>query len=144
MDTLRMLAENTDGRAIVNRNDIAVGMKQITRDSSAYYLIGYNSTQAPTDGKFHNIRVRVKRPGVQVRAQEGLLGAHAAGRGPRAGAAKAGPAEAGGSGAQRGHRAAVARERRSHLDRDLARRQRQDARDLRLGAAAEAARGPSS
>jgi VWFA-related protein len=71
MDTLRLLAEQTDGRAIVNRNDLAVGMKQITRDSSAYYLIGYNSSQAPSDGKFHNIRVRVKRPGVQVRARKG-------------------------------------------------------------------------
>ena len=38
-------------------------MKQIIRDSSAYYLLGYNSTQAPTDGKFHEIKVRVKRPG---------------------------------------------------------------------------------
>lgn len=71
IDTLRILAENTDGRAIVNRNDLATGMKQIIRDSSAYYLVGYNSTQAPTDGKFHEIRVRVKRPGVQVRARKG-------------------------------------------------------------------------
>jgi len=71
MDTLRVLAENTDGRAIVNRNDIAAGMKQITRDQSAYYLIGYNSSQAPSDGKFHEIKVRVKRPGVQVRARKG-------------------------------------------------------------------------
>jgi VWFA-related protein len=71
MDTLRVLAENTDGRAIVNRNDIAAGMKQITRDSSAYYLIGYNSAQAPTDGKFHEIKVKVKRPGLQVRARRG-------------------------------------------------------------------------
>ena len=71
MDTLRMLAENTDGRAIVNRNDLAAGMKQITRDSSAYYLLGYNSSQAPSDGKFHEIKVRVKRPGVQVRARKG-------------------------------------------------------------------------
>jgi VWFA-related protein len=71
MDTLRVLAENTDGRAIVNRNDIAAGMKQITRDSSAYYLIGYNSSQAPADGKFHEIKVRVKRPGVQIRARKG-------------------------------------------------------------------------
>ena len=70
-DTLRALAENTDGRAIVNRNDLAAGMKQITRDSSAYYLIGYNSSQAPSDGKFHEIKVRVKRPGVQVRARRG-------------------------------------------------------------------------
>jgi VWFA-related protein len=71
MDTLRLLAEQTDGRAIVNRNDLAAGMAQITRDSSAYYLIGYNSADAPTDGKFHSIRVRVKRPGVQVRARKG-------------------------------------------------------------------------
>src|SRR5205085_8882082 len=71
MDTLRVLAENTDGRAIVNRNDLAVGMKQITRDQSAYYLIGYNSSQAPSDGKFHEIKVRVKRPGLQVRARKG-------------------------------------------------------------------------
>jgi VWFA-related protein len=71
MDTLRTLAVETDGRAIVNRNDLAGGMKQIVRDVSAYYLIGYNSTQAPADGKFHEIKVRVKRPGVQVRSRKG-------------------------------------------------------------------------
>ncbi|HSC27770.1 MAG TPA: VWA domain-containing protein [Vicinamibacterales bacterium] len=71
LDTLRALAENTDGRAIINRNDLAVGMKQIIRDSSGYYLIGYNSTEAPTDGKFHEIKVRVSRRGVDVRARKG-------------------------------------------------------------------------
>jgi len=71
MDTLRSLAENTDGRAIVNRNDIEVAMKQIVKDSSAYYLIGYNSTQAPSDGRFHEIKVRVKRSGIEVRARKG-------------------------------------------------------------------------
>jgi VWFA-related protein len=71
MNTLRELSENSDGRAIVNRNDLAVGMKQIVRDTSAYYLLGYSSTQAPSDGKFHEIKVRVKRPGVQVRARKG-------------------------------------------------------------------------
>jgi hypothetical protein len=71
MDTLRVLALETDGRAIVNRNDLTVAMKQIVRDTSSYYLLGYNSTLAPTDGKFHEIKVRVKRPGVQVRARRG-------------------------------------------------------------------------
>jgi VWFA-related protein len=71
METLRTLAINTDGRAIVNRNDLTMGMKQIVRDSSAYYLLGYNSTFTATDGKFHEIRVRVKRPGMQVRARRG-------------------------------------------------------------------------
>lgn len=71
MDTLRTLALQTDGRAILNRNDIALGMKQIVRDNSAYYLLGYNSTFTATDGKFHEIKVKVNRPGIQVRARKG-------------------------------------------------------------------------
>ena len=71
LDTLRTLAGNTDGRAIINRNDLATGMKQIIRDSSGYYLLGYNSTQAPTDGKFHEIKVKVTRRGLDVRARKG-------------------------------------------------------------------------
>jgi VWFA-related protein len=70
-NTLRGLALETDGRAILNRNDLDVGMKQIMRDSSAYYLLGYTSTQAKADGKFHAISVKVKRPGIQVRARKG-------------------------------------------------------------------------
>jgi VWFA-related protein len=71
LDTLHTLSNNTDGRAIVNRNDLAVGMKQIMRDSSGYYLLGYSSSRAPTDGKFHEIDVKVSRRGVQVRARRG-------------------------------------------------------------------------
>jgi VWFA-related protein len=71
LDTLRALADNTDGRAIINRNDLAKGMRQIMVDSSGYYLLGYNSSQAPTDGKFHKIDVEVTRRGVDVRARKG-------------------------------------------------------------------------
>jgi VWFA-related protein len=75
LDSLRTLAEQTDGRAIVNRNDLTGGLRQVIRDSSAYYLIGYNSTQARSDGKFHKIEVRLKttqnRRGLQVRARKG-------------------------------------------------------------------------
>jgi VWFA-related protein len=71
LDALHMLAEGSDGRAIVMRNDIAVAMKQIVVDASAYYLLGYNSTVAVHDGKFHELRVRVKRPGLEVRHRKG-------------------------------------------------------------------------
>ena len=70
-DSLRVMADETDGRAIVNRNDLGTGLAQMMRDASAYYLLGYSSTAAPTDGRFHQIRVRVKRPGVEVRARRG-------------------------------------------------------------------------
>jgi VWFA-related protein len=76
IDSLRVLAEETDGRAIVNSNDLASGLRQIVRDSSAYYLLGYTSAVA-TDGKFHKINVRVKRPGVQIRARPGYVALNA-------------------------------------------------------------------
>ena len=71
INTLRTLAQETDGRAIVNRNEVGPGLRQMVRDSSTYYLIGYNSTQAPSDGEFHEIKVRVKRDGIRVRARKG-------------------------------------------------------------------------
>jgi VWFA-related protein len=74
LTTLQTLAENTDGLAIVNSNNLAAGMKRIVDDLSAYYLLGYYSN-GKLDGKFHSITVRVKRPGVQVRARRGYLAA---------------------------------------------------------------------
>ncbi len=53
IDTLRTLADQTDGRAIINRNDVDAGLGQVVQDSSAYYLIGYSSTNVTHDGKFH-------------------------------------------------------------------------------------------
>jgi VWFA-related protein len=76
-DTLRSLSEETDGRAIVNRNTLYEGLQQMVRDSSFYYLIGYSS-KAPTDGKFHEIKVRIKRRGVDARARRGYWAATAA------------------------------------------------------------------
>jgi VWFA-related protein len=70
-DTLRVLSEETDGRAIVNRNTLEDGLAQMVQDSSYYYLLGYTTTQAANDGKFHEIKVRVKRGGVDVRARKG-------------------------------------------------------------------------
>ena len=70
-DTLRELSDETDGRAIVDRNALEDGLNQILRDSSFYYLLGYSSTATQADGKFHQIRVRVKRAKVDVRARKG-------------------------------------------------------------------------
>ena len=73
-NSLRTLAEATDGLAIVNSNDLTRGLQRVVSDLSSYYLIGYYST-GKLDGKFHPISVRVKRPGVRVRARRGYLAA---------------------------------------------------------------------
>ncbi len=70
-DTLRILAEETGGRAIVNQNDLRPGLEQMLADASGYYLLGYNSSAAPTDGEFHEIDVRVSNPSLRVRARLG-------------------------------------------------------------------------
>jgi hypothetical protein len=70
-DNLRGLADNTDGLAVVDTNDLDRGMRRIAADLSSYYLLGYASTNAKLDGKFRKITVRVKRAGVDVRARRG-------------------------------------------------------------------------
>lgn len=70
-DTLRELADETEGRAIINRNSLEEGLDHMLRDSSRYYLLGYSPSRAQADGKFHQIRVRVKRPDLDVRARKG-------------------------------------------------------------------------
>jgi VWFA-related protein len=73
LDTLRALAENTDGTAIVQTNDIAGPMQRLGEDLAAHYLLGYYSTNPAADGRYRTIEVKVSRPGVHVSARPGYL-----------------------------------------------------------------------
>ncbi|HEX5475424.1 MAG TPA: VWA domain-containing protein [Vicinamibacterales bacterium] len=74
-DTMRELAENTDGLAILNDNDLAGQLRRLGDDLTSYYLLGYYSTNTKLDGTFRTIKVRVKRPGVAVRNRNGYRAA---------------------------------------------------------------------
>jgi VWFA-related protein len=76
-NSLRELAENTDGMSVVNTTAIEQAMQRIVSDLTSYYLIGYYSSNAKLDGRFREITVNVKRPGVRVRARRGYRGATA-------------------------------------------------------------------
>ena len=71
--SLRVLADLTDGLAVVNTNNITENLQRVVEDLSAYYLLGYYASGVEMDGKFHDVRVRVSRPGVDVRARRGYL-----------------------------------------------------------------------
>ena len=75
IDTLRVLADNTDGMAVVNSNDIEKGLRRMAEDLTSYYLLGYYSTNSKLDGRFRKITVRVKQPDVDVRARRGYKAA---------------------------------------------------------------------
>jgi VWFA-related protein len=69
---LRMVAEDTGGRAVVNTNDLEKNYDAIVRDTSTYYLLSYSPAVAHRDGRFHRIEVRT-RPGLRVRARPGYF-----------------------------------------------------------------------
>jgi VWFA-related protein len=75
LDSLRTMAENTDGVAIVNSNDLDRGLRRVVDDLSSYYLLGYYSSNPKTDGSYRAIKVRVKRSGVDVRHRRGYRAA---------------------------------------------------------------------
>ena len=70
LDTLRTLADSTDGHALVDGGNPDGEFQQIVSDSSAYYLVTYRSAHVD-DGKFREVQVQVKRPGLRVRARKG-------------------------------------------------------------------------
>jgi VWFA-related protein len=76
--SLIALAENTDGIAVVNTNDLASGVRKIVSDVSAYYVLGYYATNQKLDGAYHRIQVRIKRPGVTIKARRGYFAPNAA------------------------------------------------------------------
>ena len=70
-DTLTTLASDTGGRAFTDSNDFGEAFARVQRDMSAYYLLGYSSTNTTKDGRFRRIQVRVKHDGMRVEARAG-------------------------------------------------------------------------
>jgi len=70
-ESLQNLAAETGGFAIVNTNGLANNYDRIVQENSAYYMLAYFPPNPRRDGKFHNINVRMKRPGLTVRARRG-------------------------------------------------------------------------
>jgi VWFA-related protein len=62
-DSLRVLAEETGGIAVVNQNDFSKALKRIDAETSDYYVIGYYSKNPDASKRRRNIEVRVMRPG---------------------------------------------------------------------------------
>jgi hypothetical protein len=67
------MAEETGGTAAVRSNDIAGALARIARENSTYYLLGYHSDSNRAPGRFRKIEVRVKRPGLRVKARRGYM-----------------------------------------------------------------------
>ena len=68
MDTL---SRDTGGKAFFDSNDFAPAFAQVQRDTSAYYAIGYRSTDAARDGKYRRLTIEIDRPGIKLEYRQG-------------------------------------------------------------------------
>ena len=75
-DGLIRLANETGGRAIYNTNDLRVGFREVLEENRGYYLLAYNPG-AEAVARPHQIKVRVKRPDLHVRARTTAYAANA-------------------------------------------------------------------
>ena len=68
-DSLRVLAEETGGIAVVNQNDFDKALKRIDNETSDYYVLGYYSTNPDPLRRRRQIEVRTTRPNVTIQAR---------------------------------------------------------------------------
>jgi VWFA-related protein len=60
-ETLHTLASDTGGKALLDNNDLAMGIVQAQKEISSYYILGYYSTNAALDGRYRRIKVQINK-----------------------------------------------------------------------------------
>ena len=65
-ETLSTLASDTGGKSFFDSNDFSGVFTQVQKDTSAYYVLGYTSTNHFKDGHFRRIKVQLNRPDVKL------------------------------------------------------------------------------
>jgi VWFA-related protein len=65
-DSLRVLAEETGGIAVVNQNDFTKALKRIDAETSDYYVLGYYSSNPDPLKRTRKVEVKVTKPSLNV------------------------------------------------------------------------------
>jgi VWFA-related protein len=70
-EVMATLSTDTGGKAFFDSNDFAPAFAQVERDTSAYYAIGFVSTNLARDGKYRKLTIKINRPGVKLEYRPG-------------------------------------------------------------------------
>jgi VWFA-related protein len=70
-ETLSTLAADTGGKAFLDSNDFSQVYAQVQKDTSAYYMLSYHSTNPTRDGRYRKITVKAKIPNVKLEYRSG-------------------------------------------------------------------------
>ena len=68
-----ILTSGTGGFMIRGIDDVGRALNIVERDTSTYYVIGYQPDNAVMDGKSRKIELKAKVPGLSIRARKGYL-----------------------------------------------------------------------
>ena len=68
MDTL---STDTGGKAFFDSNDFAPAFAQVQKDTSAYYAIGFHSSNPARDGKYRKLTIKIDKPGIRLEYRPG-------------------------------------------------------------------------
>lgn len=70
-EVMATLSSDTGGKAFFDSNDFAPAFAQVQRDTSAYYAIGFRSSNPARDGRYRKLTVKMNRPGVKLEYRPG-------------------------------------------------------------------------
>jgi VWFA-related protein len=74
-DHVSEIALNTGGRAFINQSNLEGAIDEIMGENGSFYLLAYSPDPYIRDGKFHDFTLKVRRPGVSLRARTGYVAA---------------------------------------------------------------------
>ena len=70
-EVMGTLSSDTGGKAFFDSNDFAPAFAQVQKDTSAYYAIGFHSTNPARDGRYRKLTIRINRPGIKLEYRPG-------------------------------------------------------------------------
>jgi VWFA-related protein len=69
--TMREIADGTGGRAFINTNDLTGAIRRAMSDARVTYVLAYTPSHDQWDGKFREIKIKLKRPSLEARYRKG-------------------------------------------------------------------------
>ena len=72
-EALAELAGETGGIYFHGSNDLFAGLQKISDNQSLYYVLTYASPSQASDGRYHRIKVNVRRPGLKISHRKGYF-----------------------------------------------------------------------
>jgi VWFA-related protein len=70
-EVMATLSSDTGGKAFFDSNDFAPAFAQVQRDTSAYYAIGFHSSNTARDGRYRKLTIKINRSGVKLEYRPG-------------------------------------------------------------------------